>query len=134
MTATKKPFSIQQTLRRQWLLSLLAITLPLMWLADLGVRQISTQYVVSRLQHDSETLIAALQRNPESGVWQLPASLNSGLYERVYSGHYYAISRAGQVLLSSRSLWDYPPPSPDVRSGSQRHWHDRGVNGQECFL
>ncbi|MAQ99637.1 MAG: histidine kinase [Oceanospirillaceae bacterium] len=131
MTATKKPFSIQQTLRRQWLLSLLAITLPLMWLADLGVRQISTQYVVSRLQHDSETLIAALQRNPESGVWQLPASLNSGLYERVYSGHYYAISRAGQVLLSSRSLWDYPPPSPDVRSGSQRHWHDRGVNGQE---
>ncbi len=131
MTAAKKPFSIQQTLRRQWLLSLLAITLPLMWLADLGVRQISTQYVVSRLQHDSETLIAALQRNPESGAWQLPASLNSGLYERVYSGHYYSISRAGQVLLSSRSLWDYPPPSPDVRSGSQRHWHDRGVNGQE---
>ena len=96
--------SIQQQLRRQWLISLLALMLPLLLLADYGVRQMVGHYVLSRLQHDADSLIAALQRDPQSGEWQLQDNRLGTVYQRVYSGHYYSI-RSDQILLKSRSLW-----------------------------
>ena len=82
--------SLQQQLRRQWLITILLIMLPLLLLADFGVRQLVTDTVMSRLQHDADSLIAALSHN-ENGEWQLDDSHLGTLYQRVYSGHYFAI-------------------------------------------
>ena len=64
--------SLQQQLRRQWLLTLLLLLLPLLWLADYGVRQLTTHTVLSRLQHDADSLIAALTQDAR-GNWQVDA-------------------------------------------------------------
>ncbi len=128
--------SIQQQLRRQWLISLLALMLPLLLLADYGVRQMVGHYVLSRLQHDADSLIAALQRDPQSAEWQLQDNRLGTLYQRVYSGHYYAI-RGEDVLLKSRSLWDKMPPDLNLRGGEQRDWTQPGINTgneQELWL
>lgn len=128
--------SIQQQLRRQWLISLLTLMLPLLLLADYGVRQMVGHYVLSRLQHDADSLIAALQRDPQSGDWQLQDSRLGTLYQRVYSGHYYSI-RSDQLLLKSRSLWDKAPPDLSLSSGEQHDWTQPGIdsgNQQEVWL
>ncbi|UZK04766.1 sensor histidine kinase [Venatoribacter cucullus] len=128
--------SIQQQLRRQWLISLLVLMLPLLLLADYGVRQIVGHYVLSRLQHDADSLIAALQRDPQSGRWQLQEQRLGTVYQRVYSGHYYAV-RNTDALLQSRSLWDKTPPVLNLSSGERRDWTQPGINTgnrQEMWL
>lgn len=128
--------SIQQQLRRHWLISLLALMLPLLLLADYGVRQMVGHYVLSRLQHDADSLIAALQRDPLSETWQLQDNRLGTVYQRVYSGHYYSI-RSDQLLLKSRSLWDKAPPDLNLNSGEQRDWTQPGIdtgNHQEVWL
>ena len=119
--------SIQQQLRRHWLISLLALMLPLLLLADYGVRQMIGHYVLSRLQHDADSLIAALQRDPQSGKWQLQDTRLGTVYQRVYSGHYYAIRGEG-VLLKSRSLWDKAAPVLNLDAGMRRDWTQPGIN------
>ena len=122
--------SIQRQLRRQWLASLLLITLPLLWIADIGVRHVSANYIISRLDHDIDTLISGLTQDPASQQLSVDAEHTGGLYERTYSGHYYAIYDDSGVRLSSRSLWDQPAPEWSVIT-QRSHWVGDGMNGQE---
>ncbi len=122
--------SIQRRLRRQWLASLLLITLPLLWIADIGVRHVSANYIISRLDHDIDTLISGLTQDPASQQLSVDAEHTGGLYERTYSGHYYAIYDDSGVRLSSRSLWDQPAPELSVIT-QRSHWVGDGMNDQE---
>lgn len=120
--------SLQHQLRRQWLLTLLLLMLPLLWLADYGVRQLTTHTVLSRLQHDADGLIAALTQDSQ-GNWQVDDSRLGTLYQRVYSGHYFAIRDQQSTDLRSRSLWDKEPPAIQLASGVVRHWQQPGIQG-----
>lgn len=122
--------SLQQQLRRQWLLTLLLLLLPLLWLADYGVRQLTTHTVLSRLQHDADGLIAALTQDAQ-GNWQVDDSRLGTLYQRVYSGHYFAIRDQQGTDLRSRSLWDKEPPAIQLASGVVRHWQQPGIQGDQ---
>ena len=122
--------SLQQQLRRQWLLTLLLLLLPLLWLADYGVRQLTTHTVLSRLQHDADGLIAALTQDAQ-GHWQVDDSRLGTLYQRVYSGHYFAIRDQQGTDLRSRSLWDKEPPAIQLASGVVRHWQQPGIQGDQ---
>jgi len=122
--------SLQQQLRRQWLLTLLLLLLPLLWLADYGVRQLTTHTVLSRLQHDADGLIAALTQDVQ-GNWQVDDSRLGTLYQRVYSGHYFAIRDQQGTDLRSRSLWDKEPPAIQLASGVVRHWQQPGIQGDQ---
>lgn len=122
--------SLQQQLRRQWLLTLLLLLLPLLWLADYGVRQLTTHTVLSRLQHDADGLIAALTQDAQ-GHWQVDDSRLGTLYQRVYSGHYFAIRDQQGADLRSRSLWDKEPPAIQLASGVVRHWQQPGIQGDQ---
>lgn len=94
--------------------------LPLLWLADYGVRQLSTHSILSRLQHDGESLAAALVQT--NGEWQLDPSRLGTLYQRVYSGHYYLIKNVQGTNLRSRSLWDREPAHvPLLAPGLSQH-------------
>ena len=120
--------SLQHQLRRQWLLTLLLLMLPLLWLADYGVRQLTTHTVLSRLQHDADSLIAALTQDVQ-GNWQVDESRLGTLYQRVYSGHYFAIRDQQGTDLRSRSLWDKEPPAIQLASGIVLHWQQPGIQG-----
>ena len=121
--------SLQQQLRRQWLISLVLLMLPLMLLTDAGVRSLTSHYVLSRLQHDADSLLAALTRD-EQGQWQVDDSRLGTLYQRVYSGHYFSVSGAA-VSLRSRSLWDQSAPEQQLSPGEQRHWQQAGLQNEK---
>lgn len=98
--------SLQRQLRRNMLLTLLVAMAALLLLVNAGVERLTHEYVLSRLQHDAESLIAAMNRNPD-GQWILNTHRVSTVYDRVRSGHYFLV-RAGEQHFRSRSLWDRP--------------------------
>ena len=122
--------SLQHQLRRQWLLTLLLLMLPLLWLADYGVRQLTTHTVLSRLQHDADGLIAALTQDSQ-GNWQVDDSRLGTLYQRVYSGHYLAIRDQQGADLRSRSLWDKEPPA--IQLASDQLQRDEELDARPLF-
>ena len=66
-------------------------------------------YVVTRLQHDADTLYARLLLQPA-----LPDEISPTLgtaYDLPLSGHYFRIN-AGNYIIRSRSLWDVDLPIP----------------------
>ena len=77
-------------------------------------------YVLTRLQHDADTLYARLLLQPE-----LPAEISPTLgtaYDLPLSGHYFRIN-ADSHIIRSRSLWDEDlsvPPLTDARSNVSR--------------
>lgn len=122
--------SLRHYLQRRWLASLLLIMLPLLVLADLGVRQLTAHSVLSRLQHDTEGLIAALQFRA-NGDWQIDEAQLSGVFRRVYSGHYFAVYDQHGKVVRSRSLWDRDAAQiPPLQQGS-RHWTASYQGGEQ---
>ncbi len=69
-----------------------------------GIQNLTKDYVISRLQHDIDSLVAALEKSPD-GLWVIPNNRISNVYNRVQSGHYYLVS-VNKQQLRSRSLFD----------------------------
>lgn len=99
--------SLEWRIRRQLLFSLLLMLCGLMLVVHFGVTHLTRSFVVSRLETDAESLIAALSREA-NGQWQLSEDAIMQAYQRVQSGHYYRLKADG-VDLRSRSLWDLDP-------------------------
>jgi len=110
--------SLQRQLRRGMLATLLVALAALLLLVNAGVERLIHDYVLSRLQHDAESVIASLSRDPD-GRWTLDTARLSTLYERVRSGHYYIV-RAGDQAFRSRSLWDYAVEIDPLGPGKSR--------------
>ncbi|SFG61723.1 sensor histidine kinase [Neptunomonas qingdaonensis] len=72
-----------------------------------GVGQLTHGYIQSRLQHDAESIISALDKDPQDGQWKLNSDRLGRVYERAFSGHYFVI-KGENLNIRSRSLWDYP--------------------------
>ncbi|MEO5349712.1 MAG: ATP-binding protein [Magnetococcus sp. YQC-3] len=108
------------SLQNRLAIGLAALLIPVFlgqWLLmSFAVQRINNDYVASRLRHDAETLLAALQfaNDTESPPQLIPARI-SPIYERPWSGHYYRVE-VGDTVFRSRSLWDMeltPSPSAD---------------------
>jgi len=125
--------SLQTRLGTGLIVSLI-ILFSLQWLiVSRSIRSLTEGYIESRLRHDSEGLLAAINPTKENA----PFTLNQGrvdlIYNRPFSGHYYMI-RIGDHLLHSRSLWDYDLPIPDVSVGETRRFYSPGPGGQKLLL
>lgn len=97
---------------------------------DRVLRDTAEGYIATRLEHDAESLLAALRW--QDGAPALQAAIHT-IYDRPLSGHYYTI-RAGDALLRSRSLWDHLPRWPGAGVGEQRLVHAAGPGGQPLLL
>ncbi|RDE19387.1 sensor histidine kinase [Motiliproteus coralliicola] len=113
--------SIEAGIRGSLLMSLLVSFVILAVLADYGVKQISQRFVATRLQHDADNLIKALQPS-SAGDWQVNTQNLPLIYQRVQSGHYYQV-QVGDQRLRSRSLWDQQPELQSIKTGQQRLLH-----------
>jgi len=82
----------------------LAQTLMIGW----EVEDLSEQNLISRLKHDQESLLTALNWQPPARP-ELDPVLIPRIYQRPFSGHYYQIKVAG-ITMYSRSLWDEKLP------------------------
>lgn len=110
------------SLRRRltWGLALsLVVLLTLQWLVvTWAIRSLTENQFVSRLQHESESLLAGVRFDP-SDTLRLDADRVNALYRRPFSGYYYVIV-SGDQRLSSRSLWDVELQMPAMMAGEER--------------
>lgn len=99
--------SIRAQLSRSLFLALCFTMGALLLVVHWGVGQLTHAYIQSRLQHDAESIISALEIDPENQQWKLNSNRLSRIYERAFSGHYFII-KGENLEIRSRSLWDYP--------------------------
>ncbi|MBF0263054.1 MAG: HAMP domain-containing histidine kinase, partial [Magnetococcales bacterium] len=83
----------------------LVLVMACQWLlVTLVMRQVVRDYVVSRLEHDAENLLANLDLTRPEGASLNPERIDP-IYTQPWSGHYYQIQVRDESL-RSRSLWD----------------------------
>ena len=90
------------------------------WLIiSLAFREVAEDYLASRLEADTEALLAAAQFDAGGQLRLDPARVDPA-FQRVFSGRYFAIVADGPATLRSRSLWDtdMPLPRQEVGAGS----------------
>ena len=107
--------SLRSKLTTGLLLSLLIIFSVLWLLVSSAIQWLAEDYIASRLNHDSETLLTALSFNSDNKL-QLNDDRIDRIYSRPFSGHYYSI-RHNNEQLRSRSLWDQQLPIHSTNIG-----------------
>ncbi|WP_127477947.1 sensor histidine kinase [Sulfurivermis fontis] len=124
--------SLQGRLSIGLLITLLAVFLLQGAVSSLALRDMTQDYIASRLLHDSESLLAAIQPQPD-GTLGIDTTRIDGIYQRPYSGHYYRIE-SGQQVLRSRSLWDQDLPVPVLASGAEQRLQRHGPQHQPLLV
>lgn len=104
----------------------------LLLLTNLGMNRLATDYITSRLQHDGESIIAALHKDVQ-GNWQLDENRTGAVYGRVHSGHYYHLS-GRDVSLQSRSLWDHNITLHPLQPGETNREIQSGFGNQVWLI
>lgn len=89
------------------------------WLIYDQNQRLVDDLVVSRLQHDGEGLLAALQFDTEGKATLVEGSI-SAIYRQPLSGHYFLLVTEKAEVLRSRSLWDIELSSDKIAPGEQR--------------
>lgn len=90
-------------------ISLVAIFVLQWWVVNTAVSSLTESYVVSRLEHDAESILAIASFASDDQL-QFDANRYDPIYRMPFSGHYYLIQAGGQSL-RSRSLWDQDFPN-----------------------
>ena len=124
--------SLQARLSIGLLLSLLVVIL-LSWIAlSNTIRYVAEDYILSRLQHDNEVLLAALDFSTDKKPTLVLERINAE-YQRAFSGHYYLIS-SDAIQLRSRSLWDSELTLPNIAAGESRQLRLDGPQQQQLIV
>ena len=107
--------SLQARLSTGLILTLALLTFLAVVIGGYSLRQMAENFVAARLEHDLETVLAALSFDAR-GQPQLTTDRIGANFHQPYSGHYYQIQTDGGEL-HSRSLWDaelaLPPLAAD---------------------
>lgn len=99
-----------------------------------AVRHVGEDLVASRLQHDADSLLAALQISAD-GQMQVNEPQLGAIYDRPFTGHYYVIAPLdGRASLRSRSLWDAPLAVPPLPPGERHRWNATGPDDQPLLV
>ncbi len=122
-------YSLKKRLGRNLLVYMLAVMILLLLASNFVIRSLVNDYVASRLEHDAETLVSAL-RQDDQGRWFLEPERVSTVYQRVRSGHYFAV-RTPDGWLHSRSLFDLDPKRLTARELDR---FEMAGPGQEYWL
>ncbi len=120
--------SLQNELKLKLLVTLLLVMSGLLFLVDRGVQKLTEDYILTRLQHDAESVISALDVQQQD--WQIQPGKVTTIYQRVNSGHYYVVFN-DTIELRSRSLWDYSPSLTELTTGATLIQRSAGLEGQE---
>lgn len=111
-------YSLKGYLTRNLLITLTFTMVLLLYFLYQGIQILTQDFVASRLQHDADSLISALEQHPDT-TWSLTSDRLPNVYHRVNSGHYFAI-QIGTQTLRSRSLFDHEISIPALKAGQQQ--------------
>ncbi len=122
--------SLESRLQLGLVLSLLLL-MGLFWLAgNQSLRHLTEDFIISRLEHDAESLLRIISTQPE----QLLAQQVDQIFNQPFSGHYYLVLFNDGRKLTSRSLWDYTLEIPPLAPGETRRLHRAGPSGQQLLI
>lgn len=124
--------SLKATLGFGLIISLVAIVLLQWWLVSVTFREITENYVVSRLQQEVDMLLGGLVFN-NAGKAELRLDQETHFDNRPLSGHYYHI-RIGEQILRSPTLWDQELPIAEVTVGERRQYRQPGPLDQQLLI
>ena len=108
--------SIRARLNVGLAVSLVAVFVILGIGVSVSFRVLAERYILSRLEHDAESLLTSLMQRPHGAPLGLRADRLNPIYQHAFSGHYYRIETDGMVL-RSRSLWDQDLHVPSIAPG-----------------
>jgi len=124
--------SIQRRLQLALLAGAGALLLLLLWGGGELARRLGEEFIATRLEHDVESLLAALDlSDPVRPV--LDPRLANPVFRRPLSGHYYLLLVDDQRLRSP-SLWDGDFDAEPLAPGSVRHEYRPGPADQHLLL
>lgn len=109
--------SIQARLNSCLGISLLLVFVVLGMAMSYAFRTLAENYILTRLEHDTENLLVALVLRPRENPVGLRTERVNPIYQQAFSGHYYRV-QVGDVVLRSRSLWDQDLQVPELPIGS----------------
>ena len=102
------------------------------FIGNQAVRSMTESFAASRLEHDAESLLAAMLVDP-AGARVRWRRINQ-IYSQPFSGHYYVIRFDDNHLVHSRSLWDQSIEIPRLLSGEMRRQLVSGPEDQQLLL
>jgi len=90
------------------------------------------EFVETRLQHDTDALLASLKPDGDGKLRLNENNLNP-IFLQPFSGHYFRIEMDHQVYLS-RSLWDKTMTASSMAVGQTRLMEDEGPTEQKLLI
>ncbi|NOQ69374.1 MAG: GHKL domain-containing protein [Gammaproteobacteria bacterium] len=124
--------SIQSKLSTGLLLSLIIAFSALWILVSISVQFMANEYIASRLEHDAEMLLNAINFD-NNGVLAVDETRIDLIYNQPFSGHYYVIN-SGSQSINSRSLWDHKLKVAAVNTGQQSRTLQYGPDQQSLLF
>ncbi len=113
------------------LISLFLIFIALWYLISHGIQTLTDDYIASRLDHDIDSLIVAINIDPEQNI-TLDTQRISAIFQQPFSGHYYTVQSAHKTL-HSRSLWDQQLDIKPLTTGEQQRYYLNGPQQQRLL-
>jgi signal transduction histidine kinase len=126
--------SLEHRLQVGLALSLILFMIFLGWAQVSVVQKLTEGFVHSRLEHDSQSLLASLNID-DTGSLSVAHTQLATVYNQPYSGHYFQIivtSKAEKI--SSRSLWDSDLDFPIPKLGNIKTIRREGPDSQSLLL
>ena len=125
--------SLQARLGVSLAMSLVALFVLEWFVVSPAVRQLTDNYVTSRLRLDAASLLALVTVS-EDGHPQVDASRLEPLYQRTLAGHYFQVITDEGHSVQSQPLWDNTFQAPRVSPGEVRRTQIVGPTGQQLLV
>jgi signal transduction histidine kinase len=96
------------------------------------IQRLVEDHVLTRLQHDAESLISLVEPLDDTS-WDINTASLSTIYNRVRSGHYYVIKTPHQTL-RSRSLFDFEVAFENISDTKPRTFQLQGPEEERWLV
>lgn len=124
--------SLQLRLGVGLLISLISVFFTLWWLAADAVRSLAEDAMAAHLQHDAESILAAVHTDA-SGSLVVDIAQIEPVYLQPDSGQYYRVTSPNQTL-RSLSLGDKDFSVPILPLGASKRFHQEGPQQQPLMI
>lgn len=124
--------SLQFRLSLGLFVSLVLAFIVLWILVSHASRFLAEEYIATRLEHDSESILATLNID-KSGTINIDDTRIDSIYLRPFSGHYFKIINHATTL-RSRSLWDQDIDIQTLPVGKQQRIYHEGPQQQPLLI
>ncbi len=110
---------------------MILVIMVMLFTLNIFIQQLVKEQVLTRLQHDAESLVSIIQQDSDYN-WIINPAQISTVYNRVRSGHYYMVNTPQQTI-RSRSLFDFEAIIPDTENKKSTSYEIKGA-GEEIWL